>query len=823
MEATREAGNRAGLVVLATGLGKTWLSAFDSTPERGFQRVLFVAHRAEILAQAMATFARIQPNAAVGLYTGQEKVLDASLLFASVQTLSQREHLERFGPTHFDYIVVDEFHHAAAGTYRRVLDYFEPKFLLGLTATPERTDGGDLLALCDENLVFECGLATGVRSNLLCPFRYFGVPDLVEYEQIPWRGRRFDEAALTSAVATSARAQNAVEQLEKHGGSRVLGFCVSQLHADFMRDYFREHTTLRCASVHAGPTSDSRSLALEQLAAGELDVLFCVDMFNEGLDVPSIDTVLMLRPTESKVIWLQQLGRGLRRHANKSHLRVIDYIGNHRSFLSKPAALLSALGVPVSSFRQLARLIAEQRFTLPEGCEVTYDLEVQRILERLCPPSRTAETIREWYTSFREQGERRPTAREALHSGYSPREVHKDYGSWLDFVRAMGDFGREAEAALEANREFLGALETLEWRKSDELVLLDALRAMGKLGGTVSMRELTVTYRHRVMRSAALKADVPAAVENDAALERILREGPVQAWCGRGNQSGQRWFSMEGNTLASEALSGGESLSHLTTEVVEWRLAEYLSCRPAQSILDVTQSATGEPILKLNRKTCDLPQDWVMVVADSAPYRAHYRKHVVDVATKPDSENNELGALLKRWFGDEAGKRGGQHRVAQRQGFDGKLYWKPLRPAQLVDAAGVPIDATFECVDFEGEPTIVFHSRGGGPVPRNSEYHRGLDVLLERLRDGGAEVTRIAVESSATRTLPVEKRIVQIADVTYPINLKQVESVQNFRKRIGRAVAQVGRERDAKGNGNSTKRLRLWLDQRVDEETLANG
>lgn len=822
LEATREAGNRAGLVVLATGLGKTWLSAFDSTPERGFQRVLFVAHRSEILSQAMATFARIQPNAALGLYTGQEKSIDANLLFASVQTLSQREHLERFNAKHFDYIVVDEFHHAAAETYRRVLDYFEPKFMLGLTATPERTDGGDLLALCDENLVFECGLATGVRSKLLCPFHYFGVPDLVEYEQIPWRGRKFDEAALTSAVATSARAQNALEQLEKHGGKRALGFCVSQRHADFMREYFREHTTLRCASVHAGPTSDSRSLALEQLAKGELDVLFCVDMFNEGLDVPSIDTVLMLRPTESKVIWLQQLGRGLRRHASKSHLRVIDYIGNHRSFLNKPAALLSALDVSVSSLRQLTRLIAEQRFTLPEGCEVTYDLEVQRILERLCPPSRTAETIREWYVSFREHGERRPTAREALHSGYHPQEVHKDYGSWLDFVRAMGDLGPDAEAALEANREFLSGLETLESRKSDELVLLDALRAMGKLGASVNLRELTTAYRHRVLRSAALRADVPVAIDNDAALERFLRERPVQAWCGRSNR-GQRWFTLEENTLSSNALSGGEVLSHLTAEVVEWRLAEYLSRRPSRSILDVTRAATGEPILKLNRKTYDLPQDWVMVVADSAPYRAHYRSHVVDVATTPDGENNELGALLKRWFGDEAGKPGGQHRVVQMQERDGSLSWKPLKPAQLVDAAGGAIDATFECVDFEGEPTIVFHSRGGGPVPRNSEYHRGLGVLLERLRDNGVQVTRIAVESSATRTLPVEKRAVPIAGVAYPINLKQVASVEDLRKKIGRAVAQVGRERDAKGSGNSTKRLRLWLDQRVDEATLATG
>lgn len=821
---TREAGNRAGLVVLATGLGKTWLSAFDSTPERGFERVLFVAHRSEILSQAMATFSRVQPNAAMGLYTGGQKTFEATLLFASVQTLSQREHLTRFEPAHFDYIVVDEFHHAAAETYRRVLDYFEPKFMLGLTATPERSDGGDLLALCDANVVFECGLATGVRSKLLCPFYYFGVPDLVEYEQIPWRGRGFDEEALTTAVATTARAQNALEQLQRRGGSRVLGFCVSQRHADFMRDYFREHTTLRCASVHSGPTSDSRSLALEQLGRGDLDVLFCVDMFNEGLDVPSIDTVLMLRPTESKVIWLQQLGRGLRRDASKTHLRVIDYIGNHRSFLDKPAALLSALGVTVTSLQQLTRLLDEQPFDLPEGCNVTYDLEAQRILERLCPPSRAAETIREWYESFRTHAERRPTAREALHSGYKPREVQKDYGSWLDFVREMRDLSADEEAALDADREFLVTLETLQWRKSDELVLLDALRAIGKLSGAATLRELTTAYRHRVTRSAALAGDVTLDVNDDVAVERFLLQGPIAAWCARTNSLRLPWFALKGDALVSaEGLRGGPAFQTLAAELIEWRLAEFLSRRPQEPILDVMLDGSGEPILKLDRKTYDLPQSWVMVVADSTQYRANYLNHVVDAATKPAGTGSELGPLLKRWFGDEAGKRGGQHRVIQKRGANGLLHWMPMRPAQVVGDDGVAIDASFDCLEFEGEPTIVFHSRGGGPVPRNTEYGRGLEVLLGRLRVKGVQITRIAVESGGTRTLPIDKRVLSVDGVAYPIDLSRVENIKDLRTRIGRAVAQLGRESGAKGSGNATKRLRIWLDRRVDDASLAKG
>ena len=171
LEKTRAVGNRAGLVVLATGLGKTWLSAFDSV---SFGRVLFVAHREEILRQALATFRRIRPEARLGLYTGADKQLDADVLFASVQTLGRVQHLERFAEDAFEYIIVDEFHHAAAATYRRLIDHFEPKFLLGLTATPERTDGADLLALCGENLVYRCDLVDGVNQELLSPFRYFG-------------------------------------------------------------------------------------------------------------------------------------------------------------------------------------------------------------------------------------------------------------------------------------------------------------------------------------------------------------------------------------------------------------------------------------------------------------------------------------------------------------------------------------------------------------------------------------------------------------------------------------------------------------------------
>jgi superfamily II DNA or RNA helicase len=402
LEVTRAEGNRAGLVVLATGLGKTWLSAFDTMrPE--FRRVLFVAHREEILGQAKNTFRQIRPNARLGLYMGSTRDEYAEILFGSIQTLGKRAHLNRFARDAFDYIVIDEFHHAAAASYRGLIEHFEPKFLLGLTATPERTDGGNLLTLCQENLVYRADLREGINRGLLAPFHYFGVPDDVDYTNIPWRSNRFDEEALTNAVATHRRAQNSLDQMRKRGGKRTLAFCVSTRHADFMAKFFQQ-SGLRAVAVHSGSNSAPRALSLEHLASGELDVVCAVDMFNEGVDVPELDTVMMLRPTGSRLLWLQQLGRGLRKAAGKTHLNVIDYIGNHRTFLLKPQTLFD---LPSGRQEMLAFLdrYRAQTLELPAGCEVTYDLEAVEILSKLVQlPHCDVDVLRRYYEDFREVG-----------------------------------------------------------------------------------------------------------------------------------------------------------------------------------------------------------------------------------------------------------------------------------------------------------------------------------------------------------------------------------------------------------------------------------
>lgn len=663
LDATRRLGNEAGLVVLATGLGKTWLAAFDSVHANA-KRVLFVAHREEILDQSMRTFRSIRPKAALGKYTGVAKDAEADVIFASIQTLSRRTHLDRFAPTHFDYIVVDEFHHAAAATYRRLLDHFTPRFLLGLTATPERTDAADLLALCDENLVYRADLALGIRLGLLAPFDYYGVPDEVDYEQIPWRSHRFDEEALTNAVATTSRADNALDQLRRRGGTKTLAFCVSQRHADFMRRH-SQAAGLRAAAVHAGANSDPRTRSLERLQSGELDVLFAVDMFNEGVDVPDVDTVLMLRPTESPVLWLQQFGRGLRWRPSK-RLKVIDYIGNHRSFLLKPRTLFQLDGGD-AQLAQAFRLIDEGRGErlLPHGCSVTYDLEAKEILRELLRPS--GEGIQVFYQEFRERTGIRPTASETFHALFDPKSVRRGYGSWFQFVRAMGDLDSVADDAELRLREVLTALEVTPMTRSFKMVVLLAMLTEKAFPGSISISSLASRVRTIARRSATLREEFGPSLEDDAKLVALLEEHPIPAWTeGRGT-GGERFFAYEGGsfsttfTLPESLIDAGATL---VRELTEWRLAVYLRRTGLESgadrIVCRVSHAGDKPILFLppRDRTAGLPEGWVDVTADGDAYQAKFAKVAVNVLQRPAQEENVLPELLRRWFGASAGQPG---------------------------------------------------------------------------------------------------------------------------------------------------------------------
>lgn len=691
LEASRGDGNTAGLVVLATGLGKTWLSAFDSN-RINYQRVLFIAHREEILTQAMRTFRTIRPNASLGFYNGQEKTPDADVLFASIQTLGRRRHLDRFDPRHFDYIVVDEFHHAAAQTYRRAIGHFEPKFLLGLTATPERTDGSDLLSLCGDNLVYRCDVAEGIRRGLLSPFSYFGVPDEVDYENIPWRSSRFDENALTAAVATRTRAENALQQLRRHGMERTIAFCVSQRHADFMADYFCENG-LRAAAVHSGPSSAPRAHSLERLEAGELDVICAVDMFNEGVDLPHVDTILLLRPTESRILWLQQFGRGLRFLPGKT-LRVIDYIGNHRIFLTKARALFD-LG---TADREVAFALAELdagTMELPPGCSVTYDLEAIQILRALLRPDRAGDQLRQYYEEFRDSHGSRPLALQTYEDGYNPRAARRSASNWFAFVTDMGDLTHAEAQVLENLGQFLDQLEVTPMTKSYKMLVLLAMLGHDAFPGSIDIEQLVERFSELGRRYATVRQEIGDALDDPAALRRLVESNPVAAWSGGAGTGGVPYFSYDGSRFATTFAVPAElreAAQDLTGELAEWRLTEYLRRHHprhgADRFVCRVSHANGRPILFLPDRgtTAGIPEGWQDVYADDTAYQAKFVKVAVNVLSRPGSAENVLPELMKEWFGDSVGQPGRADAVLfERRGFE--YVMRPARDEDI-DAPG---------------------------------------------------------------------------------------------------------------------------------------
>ena len=336
---SRDEGYDKALVVAATGIGKTYLAAFDA---KNYEKILFLAHREEIITQASESFKNIYPNKTQGFYYSKDKDIEKDIIFALVQSLGKKTNLNEFKRDYFDYIIIDEFHHAVADNYKRVLDYFTPKFLLGLTATPERLDNRDVFALCDYNNVYEIRLKEAINKGYLSPFRYYGIyDDTVDYSQINMKNGRYDEKDLEEKLMIHKRAELVLRHFLKYNSSSAIGFCSSRNHAEYMAKYFTEND-IPSAAVYSGSQgeyTENRKDAVEKLKNNKLKALFTVDMFNEGVDIPSIDTVLFLRPTQSPTIFLQQLGRGLRKDENKKYLTVLDFIGNYKKANMAPFLL----------------------------------------------------------------------------------------------------------------------------------------------------------------------------------------------------------------------------------------------------------------------------------------------------------------------------------------------------------------------------------------------------------------------------------------------------------------------------------------------------
>ncbi|MGX7394534.1 DUF3427 domain-containing protein [Carnobacterium mobile] len=337
LEELRATGAKKGLVISATGTGKTYLSAFDVLQAKP-KRVLFIVHREQILNKAKSDYQKILGGKTedYGILSGNKKEIKATYLFATIQTISKDPVLQQFAKDHFDYILIDEVHKAGAPSYHRVIDYFEPTFLLGMTATPERTDGFNIFELFDYNIAYEIRLQEALEEEMLCPFHYFGVTD---YEK---NGELISEATDLKHLVDEERVTYLLEKLNYYSCSgntpKGLVFCSRKQEAETLSFLFNQngHPSTYLTGEHS---LEEREKQVERLENGEIEYIFTVDVFNEGIDIPKINQVVMLRNTQSSIIFVQQLGRGLRKDPSKEYVTVIDFIGNYKNNYMIPMAL----------------------------------------------------------------------------------------------------------------------------------------------------------------------------------------------------------------------------------------------------------------------------------------------------------------------------------------------------------------------------------------------------------------------------------------------------------------------------------------------------
>jgi len=380
----RERGENKNLVVAATGTGKTVISAFDfkrflkENPRANF---LFVAHREEILRQARYTFRQVLKDNDFGeLWFSGESPSRYNQLFVSVQTLNNRLAHVSLEKNFYDYIVIDEVHHSAASSYQRLLAHYQPQILLGLTATPERHDGMDIARYFGNSISAEIRLPDALNQRLLCPFQYFGVTDEVDISRVSWRKGRYDVSELEKIFSEDHRRvgdiiRNCQKYLTDFQNVRALGFCVSKKHAEFMANQFNARG-LKAAFLHADNGQD-RGIVIRNLRNKEINYLFVVDIFNEGVDIPEIDTLLFLRPTESLTIFLQQLGRGLRLHEDKTCLTVLDFVGQQHAEYSFEHKFRAMIGKTHSKVKEE---LQHDFPNLPLGCSITLEETAKKII-----------------------------------------------------------------------------------------------------------------------------------------------------------------------------------------------------------------------------------------------------------------------------------------------------------------------------------------------------------------------------------------------------------------------------------------------------------
>ncbi|MGL4740231.1 MAG: DEAD/DEAH box helicase family protein [Sarcina sp.] len=559
LEKTRGEGFTKGLVVAATGVGKTYLSAFDSID---FDRILFIAHREEIIRQAMLSFQNVRKDNTMGYFYGDIKERNTDIIFALVQTLGKKEYLNEsyFSKKYFDYIVIDEFHHASSRKYQQILDYFEPKFLLGLTATPERLDGKDILGICDYNLVYEIGLKEAINKGDLVPFRYYGIYDCtVNYDNIKEVNGKLDGVELEKALMIEKRTELILGNYNKYNSKASIGFCSSRKHAENMAKIFNE-AGIKALAVYSGEQgvyTEDRTSALRKLKSGEINVLFTVDMFNEGVDIPNIDLVMFLRPTESPTVFLQQLGRGLRKYQEKEYLIVLDFVGNYKKANLIPF-LLSGKKFNNSELKNKK----PNEFEYPDECIVDFDFQLVNLFKKIAEKNMKLKDLinQEFKRVYETLGER-PTRVELFREmdaevyknmrSKAKENVFKNYIKYLEENKLL-----TLEEKLIRNSiayDFINMIETTSMSKSYKLPVFLAFYNNGNFKTRIDDEDLYRSFKS-FYNVGSNKVDLikDKGKENFKSWKKanyvdLARKNPVKFLCGRQNSVEGMFFYIDNN------------------------------------------------------------------------------------------------------------------------------------------------------------------------------------------------------------------------------------------------------------------------------------
>ena len=500
LEDTRAEGAKRALVQAATGVGKTYLAAFDS---KSYERVLFVAHREEILKQAAASFRNVRNSEDYGFFTGEEKSTDKSVIFASVATLGRSEYLSEkyFAPDYFQYLVIDEFHHAVNEQYQRIVKYFKPQFLLGLTATPERMDGRNIYEICDYNVPYEISLKDAINKGMLVPFHYYGIYDDTDYSGLHLIRGRYDEKELNETYIGNVHRHDLIYKYYcKYGSKKALGFCCSRAHAEEMAKEFCERG-IPSAAVYSnanGTYSEEREKAIEKLKSGEIRVIFSVDMFNEGVDITSVDMVMFLRPTESPIVFLQQLGRGLRRSKGKEYLNVLDFIGNYEK-AGRVRFLLTGRTLGKNEYYNPA-----DRSAFPDDCLIDFDMKLIDLFSEMDKKHlKIKDQIRNEYYRVKELLGRIPSRMDLF--TYMDDDIYRvaithskdnPFKRYLDFRKELGELTEEENILYSGiGREFINLIENTNMSKVYKMPVLMAFYNHGNIRSQVSEEELLDSWK----------------------------------------------------------------------------------------------------------------------------------------------------------------------------------------------------------------------------------------------------------------------------------------------------------------------------------------